>query len=70
MSPALRTIGLHKSFSLYKETKFTLRGEFFNAWNHTQFANPASGVSAANFGQVTATQHDAREIQIGGTLSF
>lgn len=63
-------IGLHKSFSLYKETKFTLRGEFFNAWNHAQFANPSSGVSANNFGQVTATQHDARQVQIGGTISF
>lgn len=63
-------MGVHKSFSLYRETRFTLRGEFFNAFNHAQFAGPSSGVAAANFGQVTSTQHDAREIQIGGTLSF
>ncbi len=63
-------IGVHKVFSLYRETSFTLRGEFFNAWNHAQFANPVSTVASNNFGQVTSTQHDAREIQIGGTLSF
>ena len=63
-------IGVHKDFSLYREAHFTLRGEFFNAWNHAQFANPVSTVASNNFGQVTSTQHDAREIQIGGTLSF
>lgn len=63
-------IGTHKSFSLYRETKFTLRGEFFNAWNHTQFANPSSGVASSNFGQIGSTQHAARQIQIGGTIQF
>jgi hypothetical protein len=63
-------IGTHKSFSLYREASFTLRGEFFNAWNHTQFANPSSGVASSNFGQIGSTQHDAREIQIGGTIQF
>lgn len=62
--------GIHKNFPIYREMNFTLRGEFFNTWNHAQFANPSSGVAAANFGQVTSTQHDAREIQIGGTFSF
>jgi hypothetical protein len=49
---------------------FILRGEFFNAWNYAQFANPNSGVVSNNFGQVSSTQHDAREIQIGGTFAF
>jgi hypothetical protein len=63
-------IGTHKSFLIYREMNFTIRGEFFNAWNHAQFANPVSGVASTTFGQVTATQHDAREIQIGGTFQF
>jgi hypothetical protein len=64
-------IGAHKSFSLYHETKFTLRGEFFNAFNHAQFANPNAGVNAGtSFGRITSTQHAARIIQIGGTLTF
>lgn len=63
-------IGVHKTISIYREMSFTLRGEFFNAWNHAQFANPNSGVGSNTFGQIGSTQHDAREIQIGGTLQF
>lgn len=63
-------MGIHKNFKIREAAQFALRGEFFNAWNHTQFANPSGSVTAGNFGQVTSTQHDAREIQIGGTLSF
>jgi hypothetical protein len=63
-------IGAHKSFPIYNEMNFTIRGEFFNAWNHAQFANPNSGVASNTFGQIGATQHDAREIQIGGTFRF
>jgi hypothetical protein len=65
-------VGVHKSFPIYNEMNFTIRGEFFNAWNHAQFANPNSGVASNTFGQIGATQaqHDARQIQIGGTLRF
>jgi hypothetical protein len=40
------------------------RSEFFNAWNHAQFANPDSTVGDANFGQITSAR-DGREIQFG-----
>ncbi len=64
-------MGVHKSFPLYRETDFTLRGEFFNIWNHTQFANPGSGVAGGtNFGFISSTQHAARIIQTGGQLRF
>jgi hypothetical protein len=64
-------VGVHKNFSIYHEMNFTLRGEFFNIWNHTQFANPNSGVAAgANFGLISGTQHAARIIQVGGQLHF
>lgn len=63
-------LGVHKTFPIHEAINFVLRGEFFNTWNHAQFANPNSGVTSATFGQVSSTQHDAREIQIGGTLAF
>ena len=63
-------MGIHKTFPIHEAMRFVVRGEFFNAWNHAQFANPNSGVVAANFGQVSSTQHAPRQIQIGGTLSF
>jgi len=58
-------------FTMFREMKFTLRGEFFNAWNHAQFANPNAGANAGtSFGRITSTQHAARIIQIGSTFNF
>lgn len=63
-------IGVHKLFPIYQQVSFDFRSEFFNAWNHAQFANPDSGVTDPTFGQVHATQHAARIIQLGGVLTF
>ena len=63
-------MGVHKNFPIHENIKFTVRGEFFNAWNHASFANPNSGVTAATFGKVTSTQKDARIVQVGANLSF
>ena len=63
-------IGLHKTFRIHEATQLTFRGEFFNAFNHTQFASPDIGVTDVNFGKVTATQHDAREAQLAVRLVF
>jgi hypothetical protein len=64
-------MGIHKNFPLFRESTFTFRAEFFNIWNHTQFAGPNGGVAAgSNFGLITATQHAARIIQLGGMIKF
>lgn len=63
-------LGVHKNFPIYDTWVFTLRGEFFNAFNHSQFANPDSGVDDTYFGRISATSHDNREIQVGATLTF
>lgn len=63
-------IGVHKTFPIHESVRFDFRGEFFNAWNHAQFANPNDLVTAPNFGTVSSTQHAARIVQIAGTLSF
>ena len=63
-------LAVHKDFNLYKTAKFGLRGEFFNAFNHTDFANPHNGVGDTQFGQITATQHQPRIIQVAGTITF
>jgi hypothetical protein len=39
------------------------RTEFYNTFNHPQFADPALNVSAANFGLITATSVAPRLIQ-------
>jgi hypothetical protein len=63
-------MGIHKSIPIHDTFQFVIRGEFFNAWNHAQFANPNGGVTAATFGKITSTQRDPRQVQIGGTLKF
>jgi hypothetical protein len=63
--------GIHKTFPIHESMIFTVRGEFFNTWNHPHFANPNSGVTASNFGIITATTNGIGRIaQIGANLSF
>jgi hypothetical protein len=57
-------LALQKDFQFRERWRLQFRSEFFNAWNHAQFANPDSTVGDANFGQVTQAR-DAREIQFG-----
>ena len=50
------------------DTEF--RAEFYNAWNHTQFANPDGNFSDLTFGQVVKTRESPRVIQFGLKLLF
>jgi hypothetical protein len=46
------------------------RGEFFNAFNHPQFADPNLLLPFPTFGQITATRMSARIIQFALKYSF
>ena len=46
------------------------RAEFYNAWNHTQFANPDGNFSDSTFGQVLKTREGPRVIQFGFKVLF
>jgi Carboxypeptidase regulatory-like domain/TonB-dependent Receptor Plug Domain len=50
------------------DTEF--RAEFYNAWNHTQFANPDGNFSDLTFGQVVKTREAPRVLQFGLKLLF
>jgi hypothetical protein len=63
--------------SLVKTTRITerqsviLRAEFFNAFNHAQFGNPALAVDTpATFGQITTTTVNPRLIQFALKYTF
>ncbi|HUN84617.1 MAG TPA: TonB-dependent receptor [Terracidiphilus sp.] len=58
-----------KNVKFSERFRFQLRGEFYNAFNHTSFSSVQSATDASNFGQVNGT-HDPREIQLGGKLYF
>ncbi len=69
---------LSKRFHLKSETRYILvRGEFYNAWNHTQFSGvdstarfqPNGAQINATFGQYNAAR-DPRRVQISGRFMF
>jgi len=70
-------LSLFKSFVISESrgSRFELRADAFNTWNHTQFRGDANtgGISlnagAGNFGAVTAA-FDPREFQLGARLIF
>ena len=58
-------IGIEKTFTLHEEARLQFRGEMFNAFNHTQFGQPAADTGAgANFGRIGAARAP-RLIQLG-----
>jgi hypothetical protein len=64
-------LSLFKSFPLGEGRRFEFRTEFFNAFNHPSFSNPAASISAPGaFGKVTATTTNPREIQFAGKIFF
>jgi hypothetical protein len=64
-------ISLFKSFVLSESrgSRFELRVETFNTWNHTEFNQISNGLGSSNFGQVTSA-FDPRIFQLGGKIYF
>jgi hypothetical protein len=67
-----------KNLNLGEHVRFQLRGEYFNAFNHTNFnavdtlwgiTNDPNPANNTNYGQVTSA-HVPRRIQIGAKLNF
>ena len=60
--------------SLFKDilSEHRVHGQFqaevFNAWNHTNLANPTSSVSSGTFGQITATSSSTGSVNIPSTV--
>ena len=64
-------LSLFKSFVLSESrgSRFELRAESFNAWNHTEFNQVSNALGSSNFGQVT-TAFDPRVFQFGAKVYF
>lgn len=64
-------LSLFKGFSLGDQRRIELRGEFFNAFNHPNFANPSGDISnPGSFGKVSATTGIPRQIQLAAKFYF
>jgi Carboxypeptidase regulatory-like domain len=64
-------LSLFKSFMISEArgSRFELRIETFNTWNHTQFNSVDNNFKDTNFGQVTSA-FDPRILQLGGKIYF
>jgi hypothetical protein len=58
-----------KNLNIGERVKFQLRGEFFNAFNHTSFSSVDSTIGDGAYGTVTGA-HLKRVIQLGGKFNF
>jgi hypothetical protein len=47
--------GVSKRTAIAESIGFEIRGEFFNIFNHTQFASPSGNISSSRFGLVSDT---------------
>jgi hypothetical protein len=60
-----RTVG-----GIREDATLQFRAEFFNAFNHPQFANPTTNVVSAAFGQITRSSVNPRLIQFALKYAF
>ena len=58
-----------KNVNLGEHLRFQLRGEYFNLFNHPNWATVDQVFEDSTFGQITST-HEPRIIQIGAKLNF
>jgi hypothetical protein len=54
----------------HENSTLQLRAEFFNAFNHPQFANPDTNFSSPTFGVISSTSVNARVGQLALRFSF
>jgi outer membrane receptor protein involved in Fe transport len=62
-------ISLGKNFYLTERFKLQIRGDFLNAFNHTNLTMLDANVESARFGRLNGTR-GAREIQLNARFSF
>jgi len=57
-------ISLFKDIMSEKRIHGQFQAEAFNAWNHTNLANPTSAANSGTFGQITATSSSTGTVNI------
>lgn len=70
--PGMQTldVALHREFALTERVRFQVRGELFNALNHTNLGTPNRFVNTPQFGTITEAATPGREVQLGARISF
>jgi hypothetical protein len=70
--PGMQTmdIAVVRNFAVMERVRFQIRGEFFNALNHTNLGTPNRFVNTPQFGTITEAATLGREVQLGARVSF
>lgn len=70
--PGLQTldVAVARSFNLTEQLRFELRGEAFNALNHSNLGTPNRFVNTPQFSTITEASTPGRQFQISARLSF
>ena len=70
--PSLQTldVALSREFAVTERARLQVRGEFFNALNHTNLGIPNRFVNTPQFGTITEAATPGREIQLSARVSF
>ena len=63
-------LALHKNTAIRENVTLQIRAEFFNAFNHAQFANPNAYFAGTTFGLITKVQADPRIGQVAAKIVF
>jgi len=62
-------VGIFRNFRIWEDVNFQLRGEAFNALNHTNLQSPSVAGASSAFGTITAAR-DNRIMQVAGKITF
>jgi hypothetical protein len=70
--PGLQTldVALVRSFPIREAARLEVRGEAFNAMNHSNLGTPNRFVNTPQFGTITEASTPGREFQVSARLSF
>ncbi|MDR3676171.1 MAG: carboxypeptidase regulatory-like domain-containing protein, partial [Acidobacteriota bacterium] len=63
-------VALTREFRLLESLHMQIRGELFNALNHTNYGTPNRFVNEPQFGTITMAMHPGREAQFSARLTF
>ena len=63
-------ISVAKAFTIREGHTLQFRSEFFDTFNHPQFANPSVAANQATFGQIVSMSVSPRVIQLALKYSF
>jgi hypothetical protein len=63
-------VSIRKMFRTYREQNLEVRWEFFNIFNHPNLGNPVNSYTSTSFGQIQATNGQARIMQLAAKYTF